>query len=54
MTEEAGYGWRFFRDTARSRRRRMLLPVFAALADPTRRAILVRLASGEASNKVRN
>lgn len=32
VTEEAGYGWRFFRDTARSRTRRMLLPVFAALA----------------------
>jgi SAM-dependent methyltransferase len=31
-TEEAGYGWRFFRDTARSRTRRMLLPVFAAVA----------------------
>lgn len=30
LTEEAGYGWRFFRDTARSRTRRALLPVFAA------------------------
>ena len=30
VTEEAGYGWRFFRDTARSRTRRMLLPFFAA------------------------
>jgi len=30
VTEEAGYGWRFFRDTARSRTRRALLPVFAA------------------------
>jgi SAM-dependent methyltransferase len=29
VTEEAGYGWRFFRDTARSRTRRSLLPVFA-------------------------
>jgi SAM-dependent methyltransferase len=29
VTEEAGYGWRFFRDTARSRTRRALLPVFA-------------------------
>jgi 2-polyprenyl-3-methyl-5-hydroxy-6-metoxy-1,4-benzoquinol methylase len=30
VTEEAGYGWCFFRDTARSRTRRALLPVFAA------------------------
>ena len=29
VTEEAGYGWRFFRDTATSRSRRALLPVFA-------------------------
>jgi SAM-dependent methyltransferase len=29
VTEEAGYGWRFFRDTARSRTRRALLPLFA-------------------------
>jgi SAM-dependent methyltransferase len=29
VTEEAGYGWRFFRDTARSRTRRAMLPVFA-------------------------
>jgi SAM-dependent methyltransferase len=29
VTETAGYGWRFFRDTARSRTRRRLLPVFA-------------------------
>ena len=29
VTEEAGYGWRFFRDTARSRLRRALLPAFA-------------------------
>lgn len=29
VTEEAGYGWRFFRETARSRTRRALLPVFA-------------------------
>ena len=28
VTEEAGYGWRFFRDTARSRTRRALLPLF--------------------------
>ena len=32
VTEAAGYGWRFFRDTARSRTRRTLLPVFAGLA----------------------
>jgi SAM-dependent methyltransferase len=31
VTEEAGYGWRFFRDTARSRTRRALLPAFAGL-----------------------
>jgi SAM-dependent methyltransferase len=31
VTEEAGYGWRFFRDTARSRTRRLLLPAFAVL-----------------------
>jgi SAM-dependent methyltransferase len=31
VTEDAGYGWRFFRDTARSRKRRTLLPLFAAL-----------------------
>jgi SAM-dependent methyltransferase len=30
VTEEAGYGWRFFRDTARSRTRRALLPLFGA------------------------
>ena len=29
VTEEAGYGWRFFRDTARSRTRRAVLPAFA-------------------------
>ncbi len=29
VTEQAGYGWRFFRDTARSRTRRSLLPAFA-------------------------
>jgi SAM-dependent methyltransferase len=28
VTEEAGYGWRFFRETARSRTRRALLPCF--------------------------
>ncbi len=31
VTEEAGYGWRFFRATARSRTRRALLPLFAVL-----------------------
>ena len=30
VTEAAGYGWRFFRDTARSRTRRALLPMFGA------------------------
>jgi len=30
VTEAAGYGWRFFRDTATSRSRRALLPLFAA------------------------
>jgi len=30
LTEAAGYGWRFFRGTARSRTRRALLPLFAA------------------------
>jgi len=30
VTEAAGYGWRFFRDTARSRTRRALLPLFWA------------------------
>jgi SAM-dependent methyltransferase len=29
VTEEAGYGWRFFRDTARTRTRRALLPAFS-------------------------
>ena len=29
VTEAAGYGWTFFRDTARSRARRTALPVFA-------------------------
>ena len=30
VTEQAGYGWRFFRDTARSRLRRAALPLFRA------------------------
>ena len=38
VTETAGYGWRFFRDTARSRIRRALLPVFAAGATALRAA----------------
>jgi SAM-dependent methyltransferase len=38
VTEEAGYGWRFFRDTARSRTRRALLPLFAAPAAALRAA----------------
>ena len=38
VTEEAGYGWRFFRDTARSRARRALLPLFAAAAGTLRAA----------------
>ena len=32
ITEEAGYGLRYFRDTARSRTRRRLLPVFEVAA----------------------
>jgi SAM-dependent methyltransferase len=31
LTEAAGYGWRFFRNTARSRTRRILLPLFAPI-----------------------
>ena len=38
VTEAAGYGWRFFRDTARSRARRALLPVFAGPAAALRAA----------------
>jgi SAM-dependent methyltransferase len=38
MTEEAGYGWRFFRDTARSRTRRLLLPFFGVLCRALRGA----------------
>jgi SAM-dependent methyltransferase len=38
VTEAAGYGWRFFRDTARSRARRALLPVFAAATGALRAA----------------
>lgn len=38
VTEAAGYGWRFFRDTARSRVRRALLPLFGAAAGALRAA----------------
>jgi len=38
LTEEAGYGWHFFRDTARSRTRRALLPLFAMLCRVLRAA----------------
>src|SRR3989441_729976 len=31
VTEEAGYGWRFFRNTARSRTRRSVLPAFSVI-----------------------
>lgn len=37
VTEEAGYGWRFFRDTARSRTRRSLLPAFGLVCAGLRR-----------------
>ena len=37
VTEEAGYGWRFFRDTARSRARRSLLPAFSLVCAGLRR-----------------
>ena len=36
VTEAAGYGWRFFRDTARSRTRRALLPWFAVACGAAR------------------
>ncbi len=38
VTEVAGYGWRFFRDTAHSRTRRALLPFFAAAVAALRAA----------------
>jgi SAM-dependent methyltransferase len=38
VTEAAGYGWTFFRDTARSRTRRALLPVFAVACTALRAA----------------
>jgi len=37
LTEEAGFGWRFFRDTARSRIRRRLLPAFGLACGALRR-----------------
>ncbi len=37
VTEEAGYGWSFFRDTARSRTRKRLLPAFALTCAALRR-----------------
>jgi len=36
VTEDAGYGWRFFHDTARSSTRRALLPLFAVLCAAAR------------------
>ncbi|HEV8473617.1 MAG TPA: class I SAM-dependent methyltransferase [Methylomirabilota bacterium] len=38
LTEATGYGWRFFRDTARSRTRRALLPAFAVACAALRAA----------------
>ncbi len=38
VTEESGYGWRFFRDTARSPSRRALLPLFAVVSAALRAA----------------
>jgi SAM-dependent methyltransferase len=38
LTEEAGYGWQFFRDTGRSSAHRALLPLFAAGAALVRAA----------------
>jgi len=38
VTETAGYGWRFFLDTARSRSRRALLPIFTAMTTVLRAA----------------
>ena len=37
VSEEVGYGWRFFRDTARSRSRRSLLPAFSLACAGLRR-----------------
>jgi SAM-dependent methyltransferase len=38
VTEEAGYGWHFFRSTARSRTRRLALPAFGAACAALRAA----------------
>ena len=38
VTERAGYGWRFFRATARSRTRRAMLPLFAVAVGAARAA----------------
>ena len=38
VTEDAGYGWRFFRATARSRTRRAVLPLFAVACGALRAA----------------
>jgi SAM-dependent methyltransferase len=38
LTETTGYGWHFFRTTARSRTRRALLPMFAAATAALRAA----------------
>ncbi len=38
VTEEAGYGWHFFHDTARSRTRRAVLPFFTVLCGALRAA----------------
>jgi len=37
VTEEAGFGWNFFRDTARSRIRRSVLPAFGLVCGGLRR-----------------
>jgi len=38
VTEAAGYGWRFFRNTSRSRVRRALLPLFGVTVAALRAA----------------
>ena len=38
LTEAAGYGWQFFRRTARSRTRRRLLPLFRVASAALRAA----------------
>ena len=37
LTEEIGYGFRFFRSSARSRKRKALMPLFIGLSWLTRR-----------------